>query len=308
MADQARPPARRDVRARSGLLRRLPRAGRRRPPARDPPAGRRLHHRDLPVAHEPSRARARLEHGRRHRRRVPGAGRRGRPRLPGRGQRGERRDRRRRRWPLRRTGCFLAGLALLVVDLYSGIGSEADVRLSAHMVEHMVMWVLVAPLLAAGAPVRLAFFALGRTGRRRLARGLHSRGGGDADAAGGVGDRVLRGPASSPTSRPSTGWPRVTTTSTRSSTPCTSRPRCSSGSRCSASIRCLTARPARPARVHAYVHGADAGGRGVAGDGGQRRLRPLPGLARARLARCMTSAWRRRSCGPAGCRRSSCRR
>ncbi len=90
-------------------------------------------------------------------------------------RRGERRDRRRRRWPQHRTTCFLGGLALLIVALYSGIGAAADERLSAHMVEHMMMWVLVAPLLAAGAPVRLAFFALGRTGRRRLARALHSR-------------------------------------------------------------------------------------------------------------------------------------
>ena len=51
------------------------------------------------------------------------------------------------------------GLAVLVVDLYSGIGTQADVRLSAHMLEHMVMWVVVAPLLAAGAPIRLALFA-----------------------------------------------------------------------------------------------------------------------------------------------------
>jgi cytochrome c oxidase assembly factor CtaG len=43
------------------------------------------------------------------------------------------------------------------------------------MVEHMVMWLVAAPLLAAGAPIRLAFFALGRGGRRRLARWLHSR-------------------------------------------------------------------------------------------------------------------------------------
>src|SRR5947209_14492683 len=90
-------------------------------------------------------------------------------------RRGERRDRRRRPWPARRTGFFLGGLALLAVDLYSGIGSAADERLSAHMVEHMVMWVIVAPLLAAGAPVRLAFFALARPGRRRLAGALHSR-------------------------------------------------------------------------------------------------------------------------------------
>ncbi|MGZ6627848.1 MAG: cytochrome c oxidase assembly protein [Solirubrobacteraceae bacterium] len=69
----------------------------------------------------------------------------------------------------------MAGLALLAVDLYSGIGTQADVRLSAHMLEHMIMWLAVAPLLAAGAPIRLAFFALGRGGRRRLAGWLRSR-------------------------------------------------------------------------------------------------------------------------------------
>lgn len=87
---------------------------------------------------------------------------------------GRQRDRRHRRWPRRRTALFLGGLAALVVDLYSGIGTEADVRLSVHMIEHMVMWVVVAPMLAAGAPVRLAFFALPRDGRRRLARWLRS--------------------------------------------------------------------------------------------------------------------------------------
>ena len=88
---------------------------------------------------------------------------------------GSRRDRRHRRWPRRRTACFCAGLALLAVDLYSGIGTQADVRLSAHMLEHMIMWLAVAPLLAAGAPIRLAFFSLGRGGRRTLASWLHSR-------------------------------------------------------------------------------------------------------------------------------------
>ena len=81
----------------------------------------------------------------------------------------------RSRWPRHRTGLFLSGLALLSADLYSGIGSGADVRLSIHMVQHMVMWVLVAPLLAAGAPIRLAFFAFPRAERRVLARWLHSR-------------------------------------------------------------------------------------------------------------------------------------
>jgi putative membrane protein len=89
--------------------------------------------------------------------------------------RGCQRDRRHRRWSRTRSACFVGGLVALVVDLYSGIGAEADVRLSGHMVEHMVIWVVVAPLLAAGAPVRLAFFALPRDGRCRLARWLRSR-------------------------------------------------------------------------------------------------------------------------------------
>ena len=89
--------------------------------------------------------------------------------------RGNSRDRRGRRWPRGRSACFIAGLGVLVIDLYSGIGAQADERLSAHMIEHMVIWVIVAPLLAAGGPVRLAFYSLSRRGRRTLARWLHSR-------------------------------------------------------------------------------------------------------------------------------------
>ena len=88
---------------------------------------------------------------------------------------GRRRDRRRRTWPANRTACFLGGLAVLLVDLYSGIGTRADERLSVHMLEHMVMWLVVAPLLAGGAPVRLALYALPRRGRRRLGRFLRSQ-------------------------------------------------------------------------------------------------------------------------------------
>lgn len=87
---------------------------------------------------------------------------------------GHRRDRRSRRWPLRRSACFLGGLAVLLVALDSGIGAGADEHLADHMVEHMLIWLAVAPLLVAGAPVRLALFALGTTGRRRLGRALRS--------------------------------------------------------------------------------------------------------------------------------------
>jgi cytochrome c oxidase assembly factor CtaG len=87
---------------------------------------------------------------------------------------GRRRDRRSRRWPPGRTVCFLSGLALLLIALDSGIGAGADEHLSDHMVEHLLIWLAVAPLLVAGAPIRLALFALGSVGRQRLARMLHS--------------------------------------------------------------------------------------------------------------------------------------
>lgn len=80
-----------------------------------------------------------------------------------------------RRWPTQHTICFLAGLGAAAIDLCSGIGTQADTRLSAHMLEHMILWTIVAPLIAAGAPVRLAFHSLSRRGRRRLARCLRSR-------------------------------------------------------------------------------------------------------------------------------------
>lgn len=88
---------------------------------------------------------------------------------------GRRRDRRGRRWPLRRSVFFIGGLAVLLVAIDSGIGAEADEHLSAHMVEHMLIWLAAAPLLVAGTPVRLAFFALGTRGRQRLGGTLHSR-------------------------------------------------------------------------------------------------------------------------------------
>jgi putative membrane protein len=88
---------------------------------------------------------------------------------------GRRRDRRSRRWPAARTASFLGGLAVLLFAIDSGVGAQADVRLSAHMVEHMLIWLVAAPLLVAGAPLRLAFFALSSPGRHRLAAVLRAR-------------------------------------------------------------------------------------------------------------------------------------
>jgi putative membrane protein len=75
---------------------------------------------------------------------------------------------------VQRTGYWVAALALLLIDLCSPIGTRADTHLADHMVEHMVMWLVVAPLLAAAAPMRLALFALAPGGRRRFGRALRS--------------------------------------------------------------------------------------------------------------------------------------
>jgi putative membrane protein len=88
---------------------------------------------------------------------------------------GRRRDRRSRWWPARRSAAFMGGLAVLGFAVDSGVGAQADSYLSAHMVEHMLIWLVAAPLLVAGAPLRLAFFAFGVRGRRRLARVLRSQ-------------------------------------------------------------------------------------------------------------------------------------
>jgi cytochrome c oxidase assembly factor CtaG len=79
--------------------------------------------------------------------------------------------RRHSRWPARRTLLGLGGLAALAVAF--GLEARAGERLSAHMVQHMLLGLVAAPLLVASAPVRLALGTLPAPARRRLARALH---------------------------------------------------------------------------------------------------------------------------------------
>jgi cytochrome c oxidase assembly factor CtaG len=60
----------------------------------------------------------------------------------------------RRRWPLWRTALFFFGLAALLAALDSPIDSYAAVSFAVHMVQHMLLTVVAAPLLMIGAPIR----------------------------------------------------------------------------------------------------------------------------------------------------------
>jgi putative membrane protein len=77
---------------------------------------------------------------------------------------------RRTSWPLRRTTCFLAGLA--VVD--AGVGFD-DISLAVHMAGHGVIVAVGAPLLVLSRPLTLLLRSLPRPAARELVAALRSR-------------------------------------------------------------------------------------------------------------------------------------
>jgi putative membrane protein len=83
--------------------------------------------------------------------------------------------RRARRWPRARSCSFAAGLVVTAAALGWPVDGWADARLSGHMVQHGLLTLVAAPLLAAGAPVSLALRSLRRDARRALVRALHAR-------------------------------------------------------------------------------------------------------------------------------------
>ena len=81
----------------------------------------------------------------------------------------------RRRWPAARTAAFLGGLAVLLLASQSGIDAWSERLLSIHMVQHLLITLVGALLVTAGAPLTLALSTLPRGGRAALARLLHGR-------------------------------------------------------------------------------------------------------------------------------------
>ena len=77
--------------------------------------------------------------------------------------------------PRYRTWLFFGGLAAIAVALLSPIEAYEGVLFSVHMVQHMLLQLVAAPLLLAGAPITLALRVASPSVRRRLLAVLHSR-------------------------------------------------------------------------------------------------------------------------------------
>jgi putative copper resistance protein D len=77
-------------------------------------------------------------------------------------------------WPARRTAYFLSGIGALALALLSPIEGYDTVLFSVHVVQHMLLTMVAAPLLALGAPITLALRVAKGPTRRRMVRVLHS--------------------------------------------------------------------------------------------------------------------------------------
>ncbi|HEX2141466.1 MAG TPA: cytochrome c oxidase assembly protein [Candidatus Limnocylindria bacterium] len=74
-----------------------------------------------------------------------------------------------------RTAAFLGGLVAMVLALSSPIEAYEGVLFSVHMVQHMLLELVAAPLILVGAPATLALRAASPSVRRTLLSILHSR-------------------------------------------------------------------------------------------------------------------------------------
>ncbi|HLT35858.1 MAG TPA: cytochrome c oxidase assembly protein, partial [Enhygromyxa sp.] len=67
-------------------------------------------------------------------------------------------------------GCFVAAIVTLIVALLSPIAAISEQLLSIHMIQHMLLMIVAAPLLAAASPILAVAWALPTGWRIALAR------------------------------------------------------------------------------------------------------------------------------------------
>jgi len=75
--------------------------------------------------------------------------------------------RRARRWPRWRSAAYLGGLIVLAAALASPLPTRAEEQLSLHMLQHLMIVGLAAPLIVLGAPLTLAVRVLRGPARAR---------------------------------------------------------------------------------------------------------------------------------------------
>ncbi|MDQ3660640.1 MAG: cytochrome c oxidase assembly protein [Actinomycetota bacterium] len=80
-----------------------------------------------------------------------------------------------RGWSLRRTLSFTAGVMAVAIALCSPVAVYAEGLLSVHMVQHLLLTQVAAPLLVMGAPAALALRAAPIGARTRIATVVRSR-------------------------------------------------------------------------------------------------------------------------------------
>jgi len=76
--------------------------------------------------------------------------------------------------PRYRRWLFLGGLAAILLALVSPVDTYGGVLFSVHMVQHMLLEMVAAPLIVLSAPITLALRAAGPSARRALLAVLHS--------------------------------------------------------------------------------------------------------------------------------------
>jgi cytochrome c oxidase assembly factor CtaG len=89
-----------------------------------------------------------------------------------RAERRVRRERGDRRFPRSRRRQFLLGLAIIFVALVSPIDTGSGTSFSVHMIQHLLLTMVAAPLLVLGAPITLALLACSPANRRRFSAAL----------------------------------------------------------------------------------------------------------------------------------------
>jgi cytochrome c oxidase assembly factor CtaG len=78
-------------------------------------------------------------------------------------------------WPRNRRACWLGGMVTVLLALATPIATFDGVLFWVHMVQHLLLTLVAAPLLALGAPVTLALRAASPQVRARIVSILHSR-------------------------------------------------------------------------------------------------------------------------------------